>query len=174
MRSAAIALLLCSSAVTFAAHAAPPHVHGVALLDVAVDGSTLSLHLDSPLDNLVGFEHAAYNPGQKAALDQMVAQLNRPDELFITTPSAGCKAQAPKLVSAVLEPASKTSAPHGHVHADMDADFVFQCAAPQNLHGMDVKLSALFPRTHKVTVQIAGPKGQSSTVLENGNTKVSW
>lgn len=171
MRFAAIALLLSCAA---AAHAAPPHVHGVALLDVAVDGATLSLHLDSPLDNLVGFEHAAYNPGQKATLDKMVAQLNRPEQLFIPTPSAGCKAQAPKLVSAVLEPAGKTPAPHGHVHADMDADFVFQCAAPQNLHGMDVKLSALFPRTHTVKVQVAGPKGQSGAVLESGNTKVSW
>jgi len=174
MRSTALTLLFASFIVT-PALAAPPHVHGVALLDVAIDGTTLSLHLDTPLDNLVGFEHAAYNPAQKAALDKMVAQLNRPLELFIPTPSAECTPQKPNLVSAVLEPAKKAAAaPHGHVHADMDADFVFQCKQPQNLQGMEVRLIPVFPRTHKVTVQIAGPKGQSATVLDSGNSSVRW
>jgi Protein of unknown function (DUF2796) len=155
--------------------AAPPHVHGVALLDVAIDGSTLSLHLDSPLDNLVGFEHAAYNPSQKRALDQMVAQLNRPEDLFIPTPAARCKAQKPKLVSAVLEPADKETSPHhGHVHADMDADFVFRCSQPRNLKGMEVKLISTFPRTHQVKVQIAGPRGQSAALLDGDHSKISW
>jgi hypothetical protein len=174
MRSAALALLL-GSIIATPALAAPPHVHGVARLDVAVDGSTLSLHLDTPLDNLVGFEHAAYNPVQKAALDKMVAQLNRPRELFIPTPSADCTPQKPDLVSAVLEPAGKTAAaPHSHAHADMDADFVFDCRQPQNLHDMAVKLISVFPRTHKVTVQIASPRGQSASVLDSGNSSVSW
>ena len=34
-------------------HAA--HVHGDAHLDVALEGDTLSLQLESPLDNLLGF-----------------------------------------------------------------------------------------------------------------------
>jgi hypothetical protein len=174
MRTGLVALVL-SAIFSLTAHAAPPHVHGVALLDVAVDGATLSLHLDTPLDNLAGFEHAAYNPAQKTTLDKMVAQLNQPSELFVPTPAAGCRPQTPKLVSAVLEPAKITATPaQGHVHADMDADFSFQCAQPQNLHDMDVKLITLFPRTHKVKVQIAGPTGQSAAVLEGSNTKVSW
>lgn len=163
------AILALGTVLSFAAHAAPPHVHGVALLDVAVEGNTLSLHLDTPLDNLVGFEHPAYNPAQKKELDAMVAQLNRPDGLFAPSPAAGCKAQKPELVSAVLD-APKKQAHHGH--ADMDADFVFQCAQPQNLTGMEVKLISLFPRTHKVKVQVAGPKGQSALVLEGTNTHV--
>jgi hypothetical protein len=105
----------------------------------------------------------------------MVTQLNHPETLFIPTPAAGCAAQKPNLVSAVLAPASKaTPAAHGHVHADMDADFVFQCKQPQNLQGMDVKLIAAFPRTHKVQVQIATPKGQSAAVLEGDHTSIRW
>lgn len=34
------------------------HQHGVAILEVAVDGGTLRLRLESPLNNLAGFEHA--------------------------------------------------------------------------------------------------------------------
>lgn len=165
-------ILFLGTLLPLSALAAPPHVHSVALLDVAVDGSTLSLHLDSPLDNLVGFEHAAYNPSQQQALDKMVAQLNKPEELFVPTPAAACRAQKPNLVSAVLDP-PKSARHHGHVHADMDADFVFHCARPEKLHGLEVRLIFVFPRTHKVKVQIAGPGGQSSAQLEAGNTHVA-
>ena len=52
--------LACCIVLTFplSAHCAPAHVHGVARIDLAVDGDQLTLSLEMPLDNLVGFEHA--------------------------------------------------------------------------------------------------------------------
>lgn len=44
------------------------HEHGVAQLNVALDGKTLELELDSPAMNLVGFEHAASTDADKAAV----------------------------------------------------------------------------------------------------------
>jgi Protein of unknown function (DUF2796) len=35
-----------------------PHVHGVAQLNVALDGNVLWIELNSPAMNIVGFEHA--------------------------------------------------------------------------------------------------------------------
>lgn len=43
----------------------PAHVHGVGKLDVALEGNTLTLHLDTPLVNVVGFEHAASSSKDK-------------------------------------------------------------------------------------------------------------
>lgn len=164
-------LAVACVAAPVASLAAPPHVHGVALLDVVVDGQTVGLHLDTPLDNLTGFEHPAYNPAQQKALDTMVAQLNRPETLFVPTPAAGCKAGKPKLVSAVLDASGKKPA---HGHADLDADFTFQCAQPASLTGIEVKLIDAFPRTHKVKVQLAGPKGQSAQELDAGHRRIAF
>lgn len=166
-------LFAAALSIPAAALAAPPHVHGLATLDVALDGPTLSLHLESPLDNLVGFEHPAYNPSQKQALDGMVARLNQPGTLFVPSPAAGCIAQAPVLTSAALE-AQAGMATHKHAHADMDADFSFRCAHPDRLTGMEVRLIEAFPRTHQVRVQVAGPHGQSALVLEAGKTRVGF
>ncbi|MFO6377007.1 DUF2796 domain-containing protein, partial [Pseudomonas aeruginosa] len=58
------------------------HEHGVAQLNVALDGKTLELELDSPAMNLVGFEHAASTDADKAAVAKARAQLEKPLELF--------------------------------------------------------------------------------------------
>jgi len=57
------------------AHAAPAHVHGVAKMDLAVDGNKLTLSMEMPLDNLVGFEHLPKTDKQKAALAEAMATL---------------------------------------------------------------------------------------------------
>ncbi|WP_323510129.1 ZrgA family zinc uptake protein, partial [Glaciimonas sp. CA11.2] len=53
--SVAISALLCLALSPAIAHEA--HVHGVGKLDVAIDGAQITLHLDTPLINLLGFEH---------------------------------------------------------------------------------------------------------------------
>src|SRR5438046_9171683 len=57
--------LLC----TALAHEA--HVHGVGKLDVAIDGSQVILHLDTPLANLLGFAHAATSTKDREATRPM-------------------------------------------------------------------------------------------------------
>lgn len=163
-------VLLLAAALSLSALAAPPHVHGVASLDVAVDGNTLSLHLESPMENLIGFEHPAYDPAQKEALNRLLAQLRRPAELFVPTPAAGCVPGKPMLASSLFGTPDKSFNQHGH--ADLDADFAFSCAHPEQLTGLEVHLIPVFPRTHRVNVQIAGPKGQAAVRLEAGNTHV--
>ena len=61
------------------AHEPGAHVHGVATLQVTQDQDTLSIDLDSPLDNLLGFEHAPRTDKQKQAVQQMIENLVRFD-----------------------------------------------------------------------------------------------
>ena len=77
-------IFLCSCFAIFGwamspamAHEPGPHVHGVASLQVAVDGNTLTLNLESPLDNVLGFEHAPRSEKQKAAVRSM-DECNKP------------------------------------------------------------------------------------------------
>jgi len=138
---------------------------------VAVDGNTLTLHLESPLDNLLGFEHAARTDKEKAAVGGMVERLNKADGLFVTTAAAGCKPAAVQLESPLLQP-PKTTGAGGH--ADLDGDFIFRCERPELLRDIDVALFDAFPNLHRVDVQVAGARGQTAAKLTPTSRRVAW
>ena len=167
----ATALLLSAPLV----HAHEAHVLGVGKLDVALDGQTLSLHLDSPLVNLVGFEHAANSAKDKAAVQAMTKSLRNTgaDAVFVASPSAECKLSGVKLESAALDPAllgepaaTKPAAQADHDgHADLDADFTFRCARPERLQKIEVRLFDSFKGFNSIDVQLVTGKRQGAAKL---------
>lgn len=165
----AVALLLSAPLV----HAHEAHVHGVGKLDVALDGQTLSLHLDSPLVNLVGFEHAANSAKDKAAVQAMTKTLRNAGAVFVASPSAECKLSGVKLESAALDPvllgeaaATKPAAQADHDgHADLDADFTFRCAHPERLQKIEVRLFDTFKGFNSIDVQLVTGKRQGAVKL---------
>lgn len=158
--------------------AADAHVHGQARLTVALDGASLTLALESPLANLLGFEHMPRSAKDKAAVERMARLLNRPGELFAPTPAAGCKAGAVKLESPVLETKPKAAAKHGHdhehEHADLDGEFTFTCAQPALLRGLEVKLFDAFPGLKSLDVEVATAKGQTAAKLDGRKRRIDW
>jgi hypothetical protein len=83
------ALLVMPAAPSFAQQG--PHVHGVGRLEIAVEGSTLNVHLDSPLANFVGFEHAPKTAEERAAVHRMEEQARDFARLFRIPAAAGCR-----------------------------------------------------------------------------------
>src|SRR5580765_5971727 len=165
------ALLLLPAAAPATAHEA--HVHGIGRLNVVLDGKMLSLHLDSPLDNLIGIEHVVDSAKDRQAAQDMARTLRNAAAMFVTTPSATCKLSSVQLTSAAIEPAllgetasNKTGlhADQGS-HADLHADFHFQCAQPGQLQRIDVKLFDAFERFDRIDVQLVTPRRQGATTL---------
>lgn len=58
------------------------HEHGAALLNIALDDGAVFLELETPWNNLVGFEHEPSTDEQKAQVEAAMAQLRQPDQLF--------------------------------------------------------------------------------------------
>lgn len=108
---AAIALLLTAIAPVCQAGQTGAHVHGVANLEVAVDGATVSIALHSPLGNLSGFEHTPRNENERRQIRTMAARLHQADTLFALTPAAQCRPESSLLESATLEPALLSATP---------------------------------------------------------------
>jgi hypothetical protein len=161
----------CLVAVPASAHEPGPHQHGVATLQVAVDGGTLTLNLESPLDNLLGFEHVARTEQQKAAVRGMAERMNKAVTLFVPTPAAHCTSASVKLESPVLEP-TKTAGGDGH--ADLDGEFMFRCEHPETLHDIEVILFDGFPNLRQIDVQVASPRGQAAAKLSPKQRRITW
>ena len=85
------------------AWAGKAHEHGAAKLDIGVEPGRLVISLESPLDGLLGFEHAPRSAAEKRAVDTMVATLKAADSLFRIDPAAQCSLGPVTLVSAPLK-----------------------------------------------------------------------
>lgn len=142
-----------------AAHAAKAHVHGVARLDIAVEANKLSLHLDSPLDNLLGFERAPRSDAERKQVDVAVAKLKDATAMFRIDPAAQCKPASVELVSAVLKLGTPDPAEEKAGHADVDASFEFDCVDATKASYVDVGLFG-FSHLQGLEVQVATPAGQ--------------
>lgn len=151
--------------------AAEPHVHGVATLQIAVDGKLLQLHLESPLDSLLGFEHMPRTAQQKSAVKAMEEQLKRAEKLFYPSPKAGCSLKSVSLESPVLKAEKHQEA---HDHADLDGDFVFACTHPEALRELEVQLFDAFPGLRQLKTEAATPRGQKAATLTPKQRKIRW
>ncbi|HGM5578553.1 TPA: DUF2796 domain-containing protein [Pseudomonas putida] len=154
-----------------------PHEHGVARLNVGLDGNTLELGLESPSMNLVGFEHLATSDADKAKVEAVRKQLEQPLKLFALASAAGCKEEQQDLESPLFgdQPVAAKDDDgddddhddhdhdhaHEHQHSEIHAHYQLTCSTPAKLTQVDLTpLYKAYPQTRKINVQLVGPNGQ--------------
>jgi hypothetical protein len=173
-RLLSIALLVHSSLLSppaaLAADPAPApvrslgtHEHGSATLGVAVDGQTVTLELDGPAGNFVGFEHRPTNPEQTAALAQALNVLRNGAALFVMPDGAQCR-----LLSSAVSPPDYGA----DGHADLEAFWEFRCGSPAALGWIEARIFTAFPATAKVATSVVTASGQKAVVLTPGTNRV--
>jgi len=181
--------LLALLPITAQSHEPDAHVHGLATLQIAVDDHVLTIDFSSPLDNLLGFEHMPANEKEKAAVQSMEIDLNKANLVFIPTAEAQCVLKSVNLESPVISKKSKasTSGTASHEpgaasqvhdeeagHADLDGEFIFNCADTKKLRDLQVKLFQRYPHLHQIKAETISSRGQSATTLTADKHSVSW
>lgn len=158
------------------------HEHGVASLNVALDGNLLELQLESPAMNLVGFEHAAQSEADKAKVAATKRELEQPIGLFALA-SGDCKTREVELESPLFGDADhEHEHEHEHEHhehegehSDIQAFYRFECASSAKLQQLDLsELFKRFPATEKIQVQLIGPNGQQGMQLTPAQPRLSF
>lgn len=97
------------------------HEHGVGQLDIAFDGNRIAMELHAPGADIVGFEYAATSREDRAKVDDAVARLARPLNLFSLPASAECgviEASA----SLATEDGHEEHKQEGHNHAEHEGE----------------------------------------------------
>ncbi|MGB7389350.1 DUF2796 domain-containing protein [uncultured Pseudomonas sp.] len=172
------------------------HEHGVASLNIAIDGTQVSLELDSPAANLVGFEHAASQPEDIAKVAAVQAQLRDASQLFQLPAAAGCSQTSVDLDSPLFadnehehehehedheekhehehEEAAHDHEEHHHEHADIEASYSFTCAQPEALISLQLPLFKVYPGLQRLNVQAITPAGQMGAELTANNPVINF
>lgn len=153
------------------------HEHGVASLNVVLDGQTLEIQLESPALNLVGFEHTANSAAEKAQVAAAREHLEQPQALFALPIEAKCALQASELDSPLFAGGAHEEDEHGaeHSHSDIDARYHFFCANAEALKTLELgSFFGTFPGTEKLQVQLIGPSGQQGAELSPNNSRLRF
>jgi len=163
------------------------HEHGVAKVNIAVDGAQVTIFLESPLVDLLSFGHAPATLEQCEQVKEMARRMHQ-SVLFRLTPAAECRLERVALASEVLAadlldpnislpvlcPGQSAAQSSGEVCNDLHVEFTFICGKPENLSSVNVLLFNDWPKLTRIDAQAVTPKGQRSASLTPKRHLVSW
>lgn len=136
------------------------HEHGAASVNVAVDGTLVSLEFHSAAYNIVGFEHAPKDDAQRKAIADATAALKDPVTLFGL---AGCTLKTSQIDAGAHGRDGHEHHDHEHDHdhaagghVDYTGSYTLECTATAPL-ALDAKgWFARFPATETLKLQYIG------------------
>ena len=174
------------------------HVHGSASLNVAISDSFVFIELNTPWNNLVGFEHAPQNDEQRLLVETALQQLDDPAKLFAFN-AGECALNETNVEGAMTdelhgdehgdehEDEHKTGEEHGidqddkhagddgesKTHTAVLAIYSYDCKQIDNLNTIDASLFSIWPGFKDLDVQLIGDKGQTLVELDPENTIIN-
>lgn len=154
---------------------AGPHQHGHGTLNIAIEGSRVSMELEVPGNDIVGFEHAAKTKLQRAAMDKAKGQLGAPLSLFRLPSSAGCavKEATVKVESGSKPDAKKAGHKHDdHGHSEFHAEYTLECGTIANLTSIEFPYFSMFKSAEELEVSVITPKGQTKFEVKRGKPRL--
>jgi Protein of unknown function (DUF2796) len=144
---------------------AEAHQHGMGRLDIAIEGTTVSMALEVPADDIVGFEHVAKTSADKAKVEAAKAKLANPLTLFEVSNAAGCTVQKAEAkfdaeVKDKTEAKEKKDAQDGH--AEVKAEYTLACINTAELKAIEFHYFKAFKGAEALKVNVIGPTAQSA------------
>lgn len=150
------------------------HTHGVATLDIAIEGRTGVLRFASPAEDIYGFERAPRTPAERQRRDAALAQLRtRFADLVIFETSLGCRITSTSLTDAVDRAAEHDrahAAGRDHDddggHAEVIGDYALTCAQPPAGRDIRFGITRAFPAVRTVQVQLLSDERQEGRRIQ--------
>lgn len=163
------------------------HEHGFGKLDIALEGDSLHIELDSPAVNIIGFEHAPGTAEEHETLEKALARLEQGETLFVISGDAGCRLSEADVETSLTENGGHADEHsdehhdkhHGEhhddsAHADITASWHFTCSSPGAMDLLEVKLFEAFPGTERLLVQFISQDKQSGSELNTSRPIVKF
>ena len=173
------------------------HVHGEGSGSLAIDGANLSMVLEIPGFNIVGFEHAPNNSSQRTELDNALSILNTGQWLTLD-PRGDCEiskqsATAEGFGDEAMASGAEAGDDHNHHHehdhhqhdhsddhdhGDDHAQFKIEieavCQATDALGWMDIDLFSSFPNNERITLNVLTQTNAFQARLAANETRIDF
>lgn len=127
------------------------HEHGTAQLTIAVNGHQIEAVFNSPMANIVGFEHAPSNEQERAKLKAAKEPLEQGLPLLSFNADANCKLTHAEITSTLFLDANYHPTPQDtkvqdaqKTHHDLAVTWSYECANAKQLANADIKFFSIF------------------------------
>ena len=155
-QTAVLTLLLAASAQAQTVRMEDPHVHGHGTVSVAVDGPVLTVMVETPAHDVLGFEHVASTAADKRLVAAVRSLLESPRTLFEVSSDTTCALEGADI--AIGPERAATGGDSGH--SDIAATYTFRCAAPPDLDQIAFPWFEAFPLSEKLDMIVLDRRGQ--------------
>ncbi len=172
------------------------HEHGQGSFNIAIDGNRVSMELEAPGADIVGFEHKAKTKKQKTAVSNAEKKLKTIANVVELPAAAGCKLDKASVKLEIStddhgdeKKAAKKGHDHGHAHShgkkdakhdaeeashsEFHAAYELTCASPEKLVELSFPYFANFKGAKELEVSVVGPKSQKKFEVERESTKIN-
>lgn len=168
LKSAFFWMLLAAPAMAQSTRMEEAHVHGHGTVSIAVDGPTLTILVETPAYDVLGFEHTASTLEDKRLVAAVRSLLERPGTLLEIPSEAGCSLSG---ANVSIGPEGNGQHDHGaagETHSDIEAEYRFTCAAPASIDRIGFPWFEAFPLSKELEIVVLNDRGQNSGVVTPG------
>jgi Protein of unknown function (DUF2796) len=144
------------------------HVHGVAEINIAVEGSKADIEFRSPAESVMGFEHEAKSESDKKKREAALRTLqNKMNQMVLFDPKLRCKFSEPKTtVVEEKEERSKEQSGKTGEHREVRATSSVRCDKPLAGSRVTFGVTKVFPEIYEVKVQVLSDTKQSGATIK--------
>lgn len=140
------------------------HEHGVARLQIAVDGKQINFIFESPGDSIYGFEHEAKSPAEKKAQKEAIDYLKEKFADVVEIDSAlKCQLTNKKVAIEKEE---------GEDHSEVHGEWIAKCEKSPTQSALQINFSKRFKKLSLLKVDLISDQKQSHQDLKKAQGKV--
>ena len=175
-----------SEAASSEIRSAEAHIHGDAELAVVVDADVVTIELETPLYNLLGFEHHPKTAAQKAKVEMAEGQLQKGEELFVFNAEAKCNLISDSMTLELFDEEHEDDEHDEHdehdddehhdeqedSHKDVLLQYQYRCTKPSSLENVSVNLFEFFEDMSDIDVTYLGPSTQKHVNMTRKNMQM--
>ena len=175
--SAAAVLALASAATAQETRELGAHEHGHTALDIAFEGNEVSIDLQAPGDDIVGFEYEPSSAEDRERVDAAIVSLADPLALFVMPDAAECSVTdvSTDLVYGHDEGEEHENAEGveemegGEGHTEFQASYRLTCGNPDAIDGIDFAFFETFPNAQELDIQLVSDAGSTGLEVTRDN-----
>jgi len=152
------------------------HEHGRGTFNMAIEGSKVTMELEVPGADIVGFEHAAKSRRDKAAVEKAKVQLMAPLALFRLPAPADCRVTE---ANVEVEQGEHDHGKEAHAdakgegHSEFHAQYALECGSVSSVTSIEFAYFGVFAGAQKLEVNVVTPKGQSKFEATRAKPSIS-
>jgi Protein of unknown function (DUF2796) len=174
-------LLFAGKGIAAEKRRAESHVHGVAEINIIVEGKRVVVEFHAPAESVMGFEHEAKSDAEKKKRDAAIKRINdRFNELVVFDKRFGCQSQAGKVTivqSDSSDGKDKKQGQGGHKkgaeHRELRATHNFECQKDPAGSRVRFGVTKVFPEIQEIKIQVLSDAKQSGATIKKDKGDVA-